>query len=527
MNHYVGYEKKINDYREKGFPKIWVADQGDGTYTNPILYADYSDPDIIRVGEDFYMVASSFQCVPGLPILHSKDLVNWKLINHVIGSIPYAEYDAPQHGKGVWAPSIRYHGGYYWVFVGMPDEGIFMSKTRDPYQTWEAFVCIKETRGWIDTCPFWDDDGTLYLVNGFAKSRIGFKSVLAISKLEPDGKSVTDEFRIVFDGNESHATIEGPKLYKRNGYYYISAPAGGVETGYQVILRSKNIYGPYEDKIVLHQGNTSINGPHQGGWVELENGEFWFMHFQERDAYGRIVHLQPMFWEDDWPVMGINQNKAGIGEPVVTYKKPGVKVSCPIEVPETSDDFRTKELGLQWQWHGNPKEDWYNLDQADHLRLYAQYYQKNTTLWEVSSLLLQKFPAPEFRATVKIELSNLEPEDQIGFVVMGLMYKGIFIKRREVENGYEISDIHGDAIKGEVETNITKVLNSSIIYLQINVREHALCEFSYSFDGNSFQNVGSFSASKGKWIGAKFGLVCWNREKYTQGNADVDWCIVE
>ncbi|MBN2221928.1 MAG: glycoside hydrolase, partial [Vallitaleaceae bacterium] len=291
---------------------------------------------------------------------------------------------------------------------------------------------------------------------------------------------------------------------------------------------SKNIYGPYEDKIVLHQGSTPINGPHQGGWVELDNGEFWFVHFQDRDAYGRIVHLQPMHWENDWPVMGINQNKDGIGEPVIAYKKPGVKGTYPICVPETSDDFTSQALGLQWQWHGNPKKEWYSLECVNYLRLNSQYYQKSTTLWEVSNLLLQKFPAPEFQATAKIEYRALETGDQIGFVVMGLMYHGLFIKRSEIENAYELSFIEGDVTKGvEEETIITKVVNSSTIYFQLKVNNHALCEFLYSLDSDIFQRVGSFTASKGKWIGAKFGLVCWNREQATQGSVNVDWCIVE
>ena len=265
----MSIENKITKYRKEGFPKVWVSDQEDGTFRNPVLYSDYSDPDIIRVKDGFFIVASSFNCIPGLPVLFSKDLINWRIVNYVIDRIPFPKYDKPQHGRGIWAPSIRYHDGYFWVFVAMPDEGIFMSKAKDPFGKWDPFICIKEVRGWIDPCPFWDNDGNAYLVNGFAKSRIGFKSVLAINRMKSDGTALLGEFHIVIDGNINHPTIEGPKMYKRNGYYYISAPAGGVSTGYQLILRSKHIYGPFEEKVVLHQGDSIINGPHQGGWVQL------------------------------------------------------------------------------------------------------------------------------------------------------------------------------------------------------------------------------------------------------------------
>ncbi|RPJ06839.1 MAG: glycosyl hydrolase 43 family protein, partial [Spirochaetaceae bacterium] len=302
------------------------ADSGDGTYTNPILHADYSDPDAIRVGNDFYMVASSFNVVPGVPVLHSKDLVNWRIINHVVSQIPFPAYDLPQHGRGAWAPSIRYHDGKYFAYIPMPDEGIFMSQADDPAGKWSNLVCVRPGKGWIDTCPFWDDDGQAYLVNAFANSRIGIKSILHLSRMKPDGTGLLDDGRHIFDGTKKHPTIEGPKLYKRNGWYYIFAPAGGVPKGWQTVLRSRSIWGPYEDRIVLHQGSTNINGPHQGAWIELENEESWFLHFQDKGVFGRILHLQPMKWENDWPVIGEDLDADGIGQPVARSKKPGIGI---------------------------------------------------------------------------------------------------------------------------------------------------------------------------------------------------------
>ena len=281
----------------------WISDLGNGRFRNPVLYADYSDPDIVRVGEDFYMTASSFTYVPGLPILHSKDLVNWEIINYAVKELQPI-YDKPQHGCGVWAPSIRYHNGKFWIFYGDPDLGIMMTNTDDIYGEWSPLTCVKEAVGIIDTCPLWDDDGKAYIVHGYANSRCGIKSKIAVCEMSKDGTKVISEDTIVFDGTVSHPTLEGPKFYKRNGYYYIMAPAGGVPTGWEVVFRSKNVYGPYEDRIVLRQGKTDINGPHQGGWVELENGESWFVHFQDLEVYGRVVHIQPVTWINDWPAMG-------------------------------------------------------------------------------------------------------------------------------------------------------------------------------------------------------------------------------
>jgi beta-xylosidase len=309
------------DQSKPNINRSWIPDRGDGTYRNPIIYADYSDPDVIRVGDDFYMIASSFNCVPGLPILHSRDLVNWKIIAHVFQQqVPQEVFRKPQHGNGVWAPAIRHHKGTFYVFYPDPDFGIYLVKAKNPAGPWSDPLLIKSAKGWIDPCPFWDEDGNAYLVHAWANSRAGIKSIITINRLSPDGTRVLDEGKTVFDGRAHHPTIEGPKLYKRNGYYYIFAPAGGVSTGWQTVLRSRNIYGPYEDRIVMDQGRTGINGPHQGGWVELKSGESWFIHFQDQGAFGRVIHLQPLKWVADWPVIGSDADGDGKGEPVLATR---------------------------------------------------------------------------------------------------------------------------------------------------------------------------------------------------------------
>jgi beta-xylosidase len=171
---------------------LWIADQGDGTYKNPILFADYSDPDVIRVGNGFYMVASSFNCMPGMPVLHSNDLINWRIVNHVFDRLPHPVYDKPAHGCGAWAPSIRYHENKVWVFFTTPDEGISMSTASDPLGEWSPLHQVKAAKGWIDPCPFWDDDGQAYLVHAFAKSWAGVKSLLQVCRMKPDGTALLD-----------------------------------------------------------------------------------------------------------------------------------------------------------------------------------------------------------------------------------------------------------------------------------------------------------------------------------------------
>lgn len=499
----------------------WAADQGDGTYINPILYADYSDPDVIRVGEDFYMTASSFNHVPGLPILHSKDLVNWSLIGHVLPQLPLPGYDIPQHGKGVWAPSLRHHNGKFWVFFGAPDEGIFMSTAEDPAGPWSPLHLVQEGKGLIDPCPFWDEDGQAYLVHAFAFSRCGIKHKLRICRMAPDGTKLLEDGPIVFDGTENHPTMEGPKMYKRNGYYYIFAPAGGVPTGWQTILRSRSVYGPYEDKIVLHQGDTPVNGPHQGGFVELESGESWFLHFQDQGAFGRIVHLQPVRWVEDWPLMGVDTNGDGIGEPVLRYPKPNVGREYPTVVPGTSDYFQGNVLGLQWQWQANPQPGWHDLSvNPGHLRLHAKPIPENATnLYGAPQLLLQKFPAPSFTAEVPVRLQPEDPSDLAGLLIFGQRYAYLGLRLHPSgDTGFQLVQREGDVSGEETVWSLDLPEAGRLLHLKVAINEEAMCQFSYSTNGTDYKTAGKpFTAQEGRWVGAKVGIFALRTDAAAEG----------
>ena len=586
----------------------WNPDKGTH-YVNPVLNADYSDPDVCRVGNDFYMTSSSFACFPGLQILHSTDLVNWEIIGAALtdypgpgwsderpwetlsqqldkpyGDVPdsHAWRTIPQHGNGVWAPAIRYHDGEFYIYCGDPDRGVFMVKTADPRGRWEDPVWVVKAKGYIDPCPFWDEDGKAYLSHGCAGSRAGIKSVLFVAPMSPDGTRLLGPSRIVYDGHETQPTIEGTKFYKRDGYYYIFSPAGGVPTGWQVVLRSSSPWGPYEEKVVMAEGRSGVNGPHQGAWIDTPSGEDWFMHFQDKDAYGRVVHLQPMKWTSDgWPVIGLDKDGDGVGEPVMKHRKPAL-ASSGVFQPTESDEFDSTELGLQWQWYGVPSPYWYYLNPASRetgtngigaLRLYSVDQAEGwKNLGDSPNLLLQKTPADAFTATAKVRFvpnpQLKEKGESCGLVLMGQDYAAL--KMTDTKDGVMLQYVECmDALKGSEEIVLYELpLDSeplptpySNIYMSTSVppvppvsyeaaeayfrlkvmpRERKgdvpelTATFWYSPDGKKWtqlmpadQSGHSFTAEPGKWIGAKFGFFC-NRlaSKNDSGWMEIDWIKV-
>jgi len=573
----------------------WNPDKGTH-YVNPVLNADYSDPDVCRVGDDFYMTSSSFACFPGLQILHSTDLVNWEIIGAALTDYPGPGWSderqwetlgqrldtpsdpppgpqewrtVPQHGNGVWAPAIRYHDGEFYIYCGDPDRGIFMVKTSDPRGRWDDPVWVVKAKGYIDPCPLWDEDGKAYLSHGCAGSRAGHKSVLFVAPMSPDGTRLLGQSRIVYDGHETQPTIEGTKFYKHNGDYYIFSPAGGVPTGWQVVLRSKSPWGPYEERVVMAQGASETNGPHQGAWIDTPDGEHWFMHFQDKDAYGRVVHLQPMEWTaDGWPVIGVDKDGDGVGEPVSRYRKPSLKSSGTFH-PSESDNFDSVDLGLQWQWHGIPSPYWYFLDARNSaLRLYSVDQAEGwRNLGDSPNLLLQKTPADKFTVTAKLRFipnpQLKEKGESCGFVLMGQDYA--VIKMTDTSEGVVLQYAEcEDALKGKQENIIRTVPLSSeplpvpysnsymsttvppvspVAYMasDVYVRMKVMPEdrkgnvpdltarFWYSLDGKRWTELTDkpFIGKPGKWIGAKFGFFC-NRQasKNDSGWMQVDWIEV-
>jgi beta-xylosidase len=511
--------------------KVWVADNGNGTYKNPVIHADYSDPDAIRVGNDYYLIASSFNHIPGLPILHSKDLVNWQLIGHaLLKQPPFDHFSKVQHGGGVWAPSIRYHNSVFYIYYPDPDFGIYLTRAKNILGPWTDPVLVEAGKGLIDPCPLWDDDGKVYLVHAYAGSRAGIKSIIVVKQMNSEGTKTTDNGVMVYDGHEKDPTMEGPKFYKRNGYYYIFAPAGGVSNGWQTVLRSKNLYGPYERNVVMDQGKTKVNGPHQGAWVTTQTGEDWFLHFQDKEAYGRVLHLQPMHWKNDWPVIGMDTDGDGKGEPVSVYKKPNVGKVFPIITPAASDEFNGPVLGRQWQWQANPQAGWAFPTANGSVRMFAVYQPDSiNNLWNLPDILAQKLPAEAFVARVKVKFSPHLINERFGLIMFGAGYAYISLEKKE-GGIYIVYKENSKADKNHAETEVsTYPVKGNDLYLQIRVQQGGICHFGFSENGNEFTTIEKpFTAKPGRWVGAKVGMFCLgNKITNDAGFADVDWFRIE
>ncbi len=479
-------------------------------YYNPILHGDYSDPDVIRVGEDYYMVSSSFTYLPGVPVLHSKDLVHWHIINYCVRALPFEKYDVPQHGSGTWAPSIRYHNGTFYVFIPLPDEGILVARTEDIYGEFRLNM-LCQSNGWIDPCPIWEDDGRAYMVFAYARSRCGIKHRLSLVEIDPACTRLLGEPKTVFDGEQIAPTMEGPKLYRYGKYYYIFAPAGGVPQGWQSVLRSESLFGPYEHRIVLHQGGTAVNGPHQGGWVTDPQGNHWFLHFQDVGALGRIIHLQPMCFSDGWPFIGTEQNGDGIGEPVACWHLPA-KNQPHYRIP-VSDDFAGDSLGLQWQWQANPKAEYYAMERPG-LRLNCG---AQNILWCAPNALTQILQSGAFRVTVKLRLRGDLAGDCAALGMLGHSYGYLALEQGAlaVHRG-EVTDKEGPGRAEEVCV-ARQDYEKDTVFLSMEIKEGKY-RFFASPDGKESTPIGgSYLLTQGTWVGAKLCLWAANREDRKSG----------
>ena len=458
------------------------GDQGDGTYRNPVLNADFSDPDVIRVGAKYYMVASDFHFL-GMQVLESDDMVNWRYISQIYRRFDEPGWDENAHyAGGSWAPAIRYHNGLYYVYFCTPDEGLYMTTAKDPHGPWAPLHLVKRVVKWEDPCPFWDEDGQAYL----GRSRHGAGPII-VHKMSADGKTLLDEGKTVYEG----PIAEGTKFLKRNGWYYLIIPEGGVGTGWQTVLRSRNIYGPYQRKVVLEQGSTKINGPHQGALVDAPDGSWWFYHFQETPVLGRVVHLQPARWQDDWPLMGVDYDGNGVGEPVSMWKKPIPSTSAPLL--QTDDDF-SGTLGLQWQWNHNPVDSHWSLtDRKGWLTLKAQ---PADSLKACRNMLTQKVVGWLSESTTLVESSG---DNYAGLFCSGKLFRAVGLCKDGiyVEAGGQRQMVE----KGRFAKVWLRVTNDS------QQNRH---QFAYSLDGEHFVSAGeTFPMRGGYWKGIRTGLFCY------------------
>ena len=489
------------------------GDQGNSTYKNPVLNADFSDPDVIRVNDKYYMVASDFHFM-GMQVLESQDMVNWQIVSQIYDRFNLPGWDENLHyAGGSWAPAIRYHHGLFYVYFCTPDEGLFMTTAHEATGPWSKLHCVKEVKKWEDPCPFWDEDGQAYL----GRSQYGAGPII-IHRMSKDGRQLLDDGVTVYTG----PVAEGTKIMKRNGYYYLIIPEGGVCCGWQTVLRSRNIYGPYEKRVVLEQGSTTINGPHQGALVEAADSTWWFYHFQETHPCGRVVHLQPARWKDDWPQIGVDIDGNGIGEPVTVWTSPTTTIPT---IPSTSDDFsisqlywagqQQRTLKLQWQWNHNPVDSAWSLNERSGWMTFHILPARN--LKESRNMLTQKTIGYESEATTCIDCSGFKEGDHAGLLCIGKQFWGVGVCRQNGQTHFYIEK--------DDQRTLLGICKQKTVYLRVTVdsqkNQHQL---SISTDGKRYQAVGQpFSLRMGYWKGSRVGLYSYNTGASQGGKVQFDF----
>ena len=519
--------------------KSEVSLQEHGEYRNPVLAGDYSDPDVIRVGDDFYLTASSFSNVPGLPILHSRDLVNWRLIGHALPRLsPNGHFATPRRGGGVWAPAWARRDGLFHIYYPDPDFGIFLVTARDPKGPWSAPALVDSTKGAIDPAPFFDDDGSAWLAHGYAASRSGFANVIILKKMNAKGTRTIDAGRRIIVGDQlpktrtsiglrPWQTTEGPKLYKRDGWYWIFVPSGSVKGGWQGVFRARSLYGPWEGRNVLDQGPTSINGPHQGAWVRTKKGEDWFLHFQDTDSYGRRLWLEPMTWRDGWPVIGVDPDRDGIGQPAVRHARPDL-LPGQSGSPDEDDAFVDAQPSLAWQWNANPQDNWLAQGKKGALRLVSAATPVN--LWEAGNVLSRKLPGERFGVITKLRFAPVRDGERAGMVMLGSDYAWIGVERRggEIRLLQVVRKDASSPDNREVIAEGSSLASGQDLWLRMRAEPiivhdpipdfspywpsmlrstHAKVSFAYSLDGSHFVQMGDqFVSRPGRWVGAQIGI---------------------
>lgn len=464
------------------------GDLGNGFYRNPVLNADYSDPDVIRIGADYYMVCSEFHFM-GIPVLHSTDLVNWDVIGRVYDRLDFDPgYDTMEkYGKGSWAPALRYHGGRFFVYFCTPDEGLFVCTADRPEGPWTPPRALSRTGWWEDPCPFWDEDGSAYL----GRSIVGAGPIV-LHRMAADGLSLLDEGKTVYIGK----IAEGTKIYRREGYYYLVIPEGGVETGWQTVLRAKDLFGPYERQVALATGRTKVNGPHQGALVDTPEGSWWFFHFQARGTLGRVVHLQPVEWVDGWPRIGAS------GEPVEVWAKPGTGPVQAPRLPATSDDWSAPVLHPAWQWNHNPVEGaWSLTERPGFLRLRAQ---AAPGLRAARNTLTQRLMGPRGRIEVTLDGAGLAEGQVAGLAFLG-NGRDNWIGLRRTDGHWRVEAwadgvlAHGPRVTGTVALGVRLDLDG-------------VTRFSVSLgDGFWIELGGPCVLTPGTWKGARVGLFSYDQ----------------
>ena len=499
--------------RKWGNWQTW-GDQGNDTYVNPVLPGNYSDLDCIRVAADYYAVTSTFQYSPGFAVLHSKDMVNWSVLSHVVNNLtqisPDMNWDKMnRYGRGIWAGAIRYHDKKFWIYFGTPDEGYFMSTAKNPEGPWEPLHHVLKEKGWDDCCPFWDDDGQGY----FAGTNFSDGYKIHLFKLTADGKDIikeTDKVIYQFKGSEAN------KLYKINGTYYHFFSEVKPDGRTVMMERSKNTWGPYTERKQLSHSQKQFNEPNQGGIVQTAEGDWYFLtHHGTGDWSGRVMSLLPVHWVDGWPIPG-EVGPDTIGRMVWSGKKPvkGTKVIT----PKTSDDFNEAILPHQWEWNYQPRADkWSLTERKGWLRLHAFKPIKQNNLLKAGNTLTQRtLRTGTNEVIVKLDISGMKDGQKAGLSHFGSPHYSTF----GVTCGGKIKTLKFN-VKGTITTG--PVLTGNNLWLKSCWGLDGKSRYFYSLDGETYRPFGSaYQMMWGAYRGDRIAMYCYNN-KTDDGYIDADF----
>jgi beta-xylosidase len=497
------------------------SDNGDGTYTNPVIASDFPDPDVILVDDTYYMVNTTMFIFPGVTVLKSKDLVNWEYCSNAVQRFDYSPcYNldgCSRYGHGQWATSLKYNNGkFYLLFITLNEGGFICSATK-PEGPWEI---KKLPKGFYDPGLFFDDDGRIYVAHGYSE--------ISLTELDKDFAPITRDSLII--KGDIRRGLEGTHIYKINGYYYYYCTYGGLD-GIQVAFRSKNIYGPFEEKVVMSEKTHGSNfGIHQGALIKTQTGEWWTMLFVDSGPFGRFPSLQPVTWESGWPMVGVN------GKAVVTYKKPNVGIVFAAKVLPTSDEFDGTTLGFQWGWNHNPEPaKWSLTEKPGYLRL--KTVKVVDSLQKAQNTLTQRMFAYYSDslasiAATKMDIGNMKEGDIAGLAVFQDPYAYIGIKKMNGQN-YILMVNNGKTIDSAAIEGSTIYLRTSAIYGSgaahyfdnKAVTGTGTVSFSYSLDNQSFSKIGTefkMAFNLKIFTGNKFCLFNY-ATKELGGYADFDW----
>jgi len=515
------------------------GDQGDGTYRNPILNADYPDVDVERLGDTYYMISSKQHMSPGMVLLESKDMVNWRTIGHVWDKLSWdPKYDGERmdgYRFGVWAGDLAYHDGCWYCYQIDFTNGLYMSSADEVRGPWtKPHRMLAKTR-WTDPAVYWDDHARqAYLVCNFGRGKPGTDAAAAgneirLFRMSWDGRELLDEGRVIHRG----AGAEAAKIYRIDGRWYVflaqwfrpdprrpDHPDADRGDRKQLVLRSQtdSIYGPYEVKVVYERGNGVIRSCSQGALMQAPDGSWWYTHqlIQNIPApfQGRPQMLQPVEWVDGWPMIGEDADGDGIGEPVLHHVKP--IPGFPIAAPPTDDEFDSPRLGPQWEWNHNPRDGrWSLAERPGWLRLKASVPVGPGGFWGASGTISQRIMGTgKGEATARFDLSGMRPGQRAGFVRFGGVYHllGVHVDDEGTRRLFFDAD-------GRVATG--PVVDARTLWIR-TTNDGDQAQFAWSTDGRTFGDFGPvFTVKFGKWTGDRLGFFCWN-DRAPEGHLDVD-----